>query len=57
MAGPITPREITANPSVFSFFPEIFLFGVFAKKKDRKKAIDLGQVESYGAQFANCGLQ
>ena len=57
MASPVKPRMTTADPSVFSFFPEIFLFGVFAKKKDRKKAIDLGPVESFRAECAHLGLQ
>ena len=50
-------REITADPSVFSFFPEIFLFGVFAKKKDRKKALGLGPAASYRAECVYPGLQ
>ena len=28
-----------------------------AKKKDRKKAIDFGLVESHRAEFAHCGLR
>ena len=50
-------HKITAHPSVFSFFPEIFLFGVFAKKKDRKKAIDFGPAASYRAECVYPGLQ
>ena len=84
-------HKTTAGPSIFSFFPEIFLFSPLtaqrsgcewrrrssgvnelcrlrsertirslrrrAKKKDRKKAIDLGFVESRRAEFANSGLR
>ena len=31
----------TAHPSVFSFFPEIFLFGVLPKRKIGKKRLTL----------------
>ena len=42
MASPVKPRMTTADPSIFSFFPEIFLFGVLPKRKIGKKRLTLG---------------